>query len=94
MSMKFIAFLMYCSFVNAINASSLQSQVIESIEERAVTVKMMQDRLYTIKRREDSIRNLSSHMIFLPEDVDAELQTLHHDKKALIYIIKSMKEER
>lgn len=92
--MKFILFLFFCSFMNYVDASELHHEVALSTQERAVTVKMMQDRLKTAQRREKNIKDQTRHMLFLPENVSDELETLRHDKKVLSYIISSMKEER
>lgn len=92
--MKFMLFLFFCSFMNYIDASELKHDVALSIQERAVTVKMMEDRLKTAQRRENKIKYQTKHMFFLPEDISDELETLRHDKKVLSYIISSMKEDR
>lgn len=84
-------------FISTLSASyqyEFDKQLKLSIDERKVTVKMMQDRLKSISRRENAMKLLVQNMIFPPEDIADEIDLLAHDRRAVAYIINSMKEDR
>jgi hypothetical protein len=68
-------------------------QVQESIRERKVTVKIVEDRIRCVERRAATIENILHGIVTPPDDIVDQLDQLKHDKRSLVFVLKSMKEE-
>lgn len=66
-------------------------QVSESVRERQVTVKIIEDRVHAIERREKKIRELVTVPAHIPDDTVDELQQLCSDRHRLEYVLKYLK---
>lgn len=77
---------LYCS------SSNITHQIQQSHEERQVTVKMMQDRLKVVERRVESINECAADQFMHSEQYLDEIERLKHDKRGLLFIIKTMQE--
>ncbi len=92
--MKFCMALWYfymtlCAYASQ---SDLDKQLDASRKERAVTVKMMQDRFACLQRREKKFHDAVGATSYPPEIVVDELEQIDHDKRSLLFIIRSMQE--
>lgn len=74
------------------SSSNITQQIQSSHDERQVTVKMMQDRLKVIERRVESINECAADRFMHSEEFLDEIERLKHDKRSLLFIIKTMQE--
>ena len=74
------------------SSSNITEQIQSSADERKVTVKMMQDRLRVVERRVESMNDCAADRLMYSEAFLDEIERLKHDKRSLLFIIKTMQE--
>lgn len=74
------------------SSSNITEQIQASADERKVTVKMMQDRLRVVERRVESMNDCAADRFMHSEEFLDEIERLKHDKRSLLFIIKTMQE--
>lgn len=83
--------ILVCNIANA-SFEQCGRQVQSSMQERLVTVKMLEDRIKCVERRASKIENIIQGITNPPDDIIDQLDQLRHDKRSLTFVINSMKD--